>query len=63
VWRRNGRNDRARARPLAITACEFVAGQKVALKDSKDSDALRAIQAKEIDELIARIDGWLSKHR
>jgi hypothetical protein len=28
-----------------------------------DSDALRAIQAKEIDEVIARIDRWVSKHR
>jgi len=28
----------------------------------KGSDALRAIQAKEIDEVIARIDRWVSKH-
>jgi serine/threonine protein kinase/predicted negative regulator of RcsB-dependent stress response len=63
LWRRNGRNDRARARVLAIAAREFAIAQQVALKDSEDSDALRAIQAKEIDELIARIDRWLSKHR
>jgi hypothetical protein len=56
LWRRNGRYDRARARLLAIAAREFAVAQKVALKDS---DALN----KEIDEVIARIDRWLSKHR
>ena len=60
LWRRNGRNDRARARLLAITAREFMVAQKAALKDS---DALRAIQARELDEVIARIDRWASKHR
>ena len=59
LWRRNGRNDRARARLLAIAAREFLIAQKVALNDS---DALRAIQAKEFDEVIARIDRWVSKH-
>ena len=56
LWRRNGRHDRARARLLAIAAREFVVAQKAALKDS---DALN----KEVDEVIARIDRWLSKHR
>jgi serine/threonine protein kinase/predicted negative regulator of RcsB-dependent stress response len=60
LWRRNGGYDRARARLLAIAAREFVVAQKVALNDS---DALRAIQAKEFDEVIARIDRWVSKHR
>ncbi len=60
LWRRNGRHDRARARLLAIAAREFLVAQKGALKDS---DALRAIQAKELDEVIARIDHWVSKHR
>jgi serine/threonine protein kinase len=60
LWRRNGSNDRARARLLAIAAREFAVAQKAALKDS---DALRAIQTKEIDEVIARIDRWVSKHR
>jgi hypothetical protein len=60
LWRRNGRNDRARARVLAIAAREFVVAQKAALKDS---DVLRAIQAKEFDDVIARIDRWVSKHR
>jgi eukaryotic-like serine/threonine-protein kinase len=60
LWRRNGRNDRARARPLAIAAREFLVAQKAALTDP---DALRAIQAKELDEVVARIDRWVSKHR
>ena len=60
LWRRNGHNDQARARVLAVAAREFEVAQKAALKDS---DALRAIQAKEIDEVIARIDRWVSKHR
>lgn len=60
LWRRNGRNDRARARLLAIAAREFMVAQKAALKDS---DALRGVEAKEIDEVIARIDRWVSKHR
>lgn len=60
LWRRNGRNDRARARLLAIAAREFLVAQKAALNDS---DALRGVQAKEIDEVIARIDRWGSKHR
>jgi eukaryotic-like serine/threonine-protein kinase len=60
LWRRNGRHDRARARLLAIAAREFLVDQKGALKDS---DALRAIQAREIDEVIAGIDRWRSKHR
>ena len=60
LWRRNGPNDRAHARVLAIDAREFQVAQKAALKDS---DALRAIKAKELDEVIARIDGWVSTHR
>jgi serine/threonine protein kinase/predicted negative regulator of RcsB-dependent stress response len=63
LWRRNGRYDRPRARLLAVAAREFAIAQNVALKDSDDPDALRAIQAKEIDEVIARIDRWLSRRR
>jgi hypothetical protein len=50
----------ARARVLAFAARESVVAQKAALKDS---DALRAIKAKDLDEVIARIDSWVSKHR
>ena len=60
LWRRNGRNDRARARVLAIAAREFLVAQKAELKDP---EALRAIEAKEIDEVIARIDSSVSKHQ
>jgi serine/threonine protein kinase/tetratricopeptide (TPR) repeat protein len=60
LWRRNGHNDRARARVLAIAAREFEVAQKAALKDS---DPLRAFAAKEVDEVIARIDGWVSTHQ
>jgi hypothetical protein len=43
-------------------AWAFSIAQKVALKESDDSDALRAIQAKEIDEALhASTAGW--KHR
>ena len=56
LWRRNGRNDRARARLLAIAGREFLIAQKAALKDSDP-------QVKEIDEQIARIDAWASTHR
>ncbi len=60
LWRRNGPNDRVRARVLAITAREFEVAQKAALKDS---DVYRAFKAKEIDEVIARIDRWVSTHQ
>lgn len=60
LWRRNGRNDRARARLLAIAAREFEVARKAALKDS---DVYRAIHAKDIDEVIARIDRWVSTHQ
>ena len=59
LWRRNGRNDRARARVLAVSGREFLVAQKLALK----ADGLRAIQAKEIDDVLARIDRWRAQHR
>jgi len=60
LWRRNGRNDRARAHVLAITGREFLVAQKAGLKGSA---ALRASQTKELDEVIARIDLWVSQRR
>jgi serine/threonine protein kinase/tetratricopeptide (TPR) repeat protein len=60
LWRRNARNDRARARVLAVAAREFDVAQKAALKDS---DPLRALKAKGLDEVIARIDRWVSTHQ
>jgi hypothetical protein len=45
---------------FAIDAREAAVAQKTELNDP---EALRAIEAKTIDEVIARIDGWLSKHR
>ena len=59
LWRRNHASDRERARVLAVAAREFEVAQKAALKDS---DPLRAIKVKELDEVIARIDRWASTH-
>jgi hypothetical protein len=65
LWRRDDRDDRMRARVLAGSARQSVLVQQASLQKGSLSGpaAQQAIQARHLDELIARIDRWRAQHR